>query len=144
MQYWIINLLSGFLVSAFMSGILIPQVLLIAFRKRLFDELDERKIHRVPIPRLGGLVFTPIILFTIALLLCFNLWLGYYGVMSDMSYNVGVFGAAVCGIILLYLVGIADDLIGVRYRAKFIDQIISAIGLVMSGFGFAISMDFWA
>ena len=136
MQYWIINLLSGFLVSAFMSGILIPQVLLIAFRKRLFDELDERKIHRVPIPRLGGLVFTPIILFTIALLLCFNLWLGYYGVMSDMSYNVGVFGASVCGIILLYLVGIADDLIGVRYRAKFIVQIISAIGLVMSGVWF--------
>lgn len=136
MQYWIINLLSGFLVSAFMSGILIPQVLLIAFRKRLFDELDERKIHRVPIPRLGGLVFTPIIIFTIALLLCVNLWLGYYGVMFDLSYNVGVFGAAMCGIILLYLVGIADDLVGVRYRAKFIVQIISAIGLVMSGVWF--------
>jgi UDP-N-acetylmuramyl pentapeptide phosphotransferase/UDP-N-acetylglucosamine-1-phosphate transferase len=53
-----------------------------------------------------------------------------------MSYNVGVFGAAVCGIILLYLVGIADGLIGVRYRAKFIVQIISAIGLVMSGVWF--------
>ena len=136
MQYWIINLLSGFCVSAFMSGILIPQVLLIAFRKRLFDELDERKIHRVPIPRLGGLVFTPIILFTLALLLCFNLWLGYYGVMTDLSRNVTVFGSAMCGIILLYLVGIADDLIGVRYRAKFIVQIISGIGLVMSGVWF--------
>ena len=116
-----------------MSGILIPQVLLIAFRKKLFDELDERKIHHVPIPRLGGLVFTPIILFTLALLLCFNLWLGYYALMSDLSRNVAVFGAAMCGIILLYLVGIADDLIGVRYRAKFIVQIITAIGLVMSG-----------
>jgi UDP-N-acetylmuramyl pentapeptide phosphotransferase/UDP-N-acetylglucosamine-1-phosphate transferase len=77
-----------------------------------------------------------VVAFTMSLLLCFNLWLGYYGVMSDMSYNVGVFGAAVCGIILLYLVGIADDLIGVRYRAKFIVQIISAIGLVMSGVWF--------
>ncbi|MBR4154450.1 MAG: undecaprenyl/decaprenyl-phosphate alpha-N-acetylglucosaminyl 1-phosphate transferase [Paludibacteraceae bacterium] len=136
MQYWFINLLSGFLISAFMSGILIPQVLLIAFRKKLFDEVDERKIHRLPIPRLGGLVFTPIILFVLALLLCFNLWLGYYGILSDLSYNVGVFGAAMCGIILLYLVGIADDLVGVRYRAKFIVQIISGIGLVMSGVWF--------
>ena len=136
MQYWIINILSGFLISGFMSGILIPQVLLIAFRKKLFDEVDERKIHRLPIPRLGGLVFTPIILFVFALLLCFNLWLGYYGILSDLSYNVGVFGAAMCGIILLYLVGIADDLVGVRYRAKFIVQVISGIGLVMSGVWF--------
>ena len=136
MQYWIINIISGFLLSGFMAGILIPQVLLIAFRKKLFDEVDERKIHRLPIPRLGGLVFTPIILFVFALLVCINLWLGYYGILTDLSYNVGVFGAAMCGIILLYLVGIADDLVGVRYRAKFIVQIISGIGLVMSGVWF--------
>jgi UDP-N-acetylmuramyl pentapeptide phosphotransferase/UDP-N-acetylglucosamine-1-phosphate transferase len=60
-----------------MSGILIPQILLIAFRKKLFDEIDERKIHRIPVPRLGGLVFTPVILFSVVLVVCFNIWLGY-------------------------------------------------------------------
>ncbi|MDE5596161.1 MAG: undecaprenyl/decaprenyl-phosphate alpha-N-acetylglucosaminyl 1-phosphate transferase, partial [Muribaculaceae bacterium] len=35
--------------------------------------------------------------------------------------------------LLLYLVGIADDLIGVRYRAKFIAQILCAIMLLSGG-----------
>ena len=39
----------------------------------------------------------------------------------------------ICAIILLYLVGIADDLIGVRYMAKFVVQIVCAILLACSG-----------
>ena len=34
---------------------------------------------------------------------------------------------------MLYLVGIADDLIGVRYRAKFFIQIVCGIMLVAGG-----------
>lgn len=40
---------------------------------------------------------------------------------------------AFCAIIMLYLVGIADDLIGVRYRAKFFIQIVCGIMLVAGG-----------
>lgn len=136
MQYWIINIICGFCISFFMSGILIPQILLIAFRKKLFDEIDERKIHRIPVPRLGGLVFTPVILFSVVLVVCFNIWLGYDAVLYNFFYNMSAFVSFICGLILLYLVGIADDLVGVRYRAKFIVQILASLFLVFSGIWF--------
>ena len=38
---WIVNILSVFFLCVFFAGIVIPQILLIAFRRRLFDEPDE-------------------------------------------------------------------------------------------------------
>lgn len=35
---WIVNILSVFFLCVFFAGIVIPQILLIAFRRRLFDE----------------------------------------------------------------------------------------------------------
>jgi len=54
---WIVNILSVFFLCVFFAGIVIPQILLIAFRRRLFDEPDERKIHQCVVPRLGGMTF---------------------------------------------------------------------------------------
>ena len=39
---WLLEGLAVFLVSLVLTGIIIPQLLLIAFRKNLFDVLDER------------------------------------------------------------------------------------------------------
>ena len=133
MQFWIINIICGFLVSAILSGILIPQILLIAFRKKLFDEPGERKIHHIPVPRLGGLAFTPVIFFTIALMFGVNQYFGHPEILREFSRNVYVLSMSLCAITALYLVGIADDLIGVRYRAKFIIQFICGLFLVGSG-----------
>jgi UDP-N-acetylmuramyl pentapeptide phosphotransferase/UDP-N-acetylglucosamine-1-phosphate transferase len=133
MQYWIINLICGFCVSAILAGIIIPQILLIAFRKKLFDEPDERKIHHIPVPRLGGLAFTPVIFFTMAFLLGVNQYFGNPAVLFEFARNVNVLAMVLCSMTLLYLVGIADDLIGVRYRAKFIVQIMCAVFLVAAG-----------
>ena len=52
---WIVNILSVFFLCVFFAGIVIPQILLIAFRRRLFDEPDERKIHQCVVPRLGAI-----------------------------------------------------------------------------------------
>jgi len=133
MQYWVINIICGFLTSALLAGIIIPQILLIAFRKNLFDEPGERKIHQIPVPRLGGLAFTPVIFFTLALIFGVNQYLDYSLVSLDYSRNINVLAMALCSMTLLYLVGIADDLIGVRYRAKFVIQIICGLFLVGSG-----------
>ena len=64
---WLLIVISVFLVSTMLAGIIIPQILLISFRKKLFDEPDERKIHKGAVPRLGGLAFMPSIVFS----LCF-------------------------------------------------------------------------
>lgn len=133
MQFWVINIFCGFCISALLSGIIIPQILLIAFRKKLFDEPDERKIHHIPVPRLGGLAFTPVIFFTMAFLLGATQYFDSYIVAVDFSRNVNALAMTLCSMTLLYLVGIADDLIGVRYRAKFIIQIICGLFLVGAG-----------
>lgn len=57
MNIWIANCAAAFLLCAFCCGIVIPQILLIAFRKKLLDIPDERKIHRSLVPRLGGIAF---------------------------------------------------------------------------------------
>lgn len=45
MYFWIVNCSLAFLLCVLCASIVIPQILLIAFRKQLFDLPDERKIH---------------------------------------------------------------------------------------------------
>jgi UDP-N-acetylmuramyl pentapeptide phosphotransferase/UDP-N-acetylglucosamine-1-phosphate transferase len=62
-----------------------------------------------------------------------NLRLNTQGVMEIFSGSMVQVFFLLCALMLMYLCGIADDLIGVRYRAKFALQIISGILIVMSG-----------
>lgn len=132
--YWVESSLASFGVSVLLTGIIIPQILLIAFRKRLFDKQDARKIHQGIVPRLGGIAFLPSIIITVALVIGVNLRFGGDTMQQALSAYVVPLLFLVCASLMLYLVGIVDDLIGVRYRAKFIVQILSGIFLIVSGF----------
>lgn len=126
--------LGVFLVSLVMTGIIIPKILLIAFRRKLFDEPNERKIHKGSIPRLGGIAFVPSLLLSVTLLVGISLLPGVNNFLPSMSLGqlrAIMFGF--CGLMLLFLVGICDDLIGVLYRAKFVVQIITACLLILGG-----------
>lgn len=139
---WTLDELAVFLISAGISGIIIPKILLIAFRKRLFDEPDERKIHTAAVPRLGGLAFMPSIVFSICLVVGvkgildaqgLSAYFGGPSEVGDMSEMLLPMCFGLCAVMMMYLVGIADDLIGVRYRAKFVAQILAALLLAMDG-----------
>lgn len=130
----VLAILITFFTSLFLTGLIIPKILLIAFRKKLFDEVNERKIHKGTVPRLGGIAFMPSIVFAMALVVGIaNIpAVAHYIPEMDASYFRSIcFG--MCGLMLLFLVGIADDLIGVVYRAKFVVQLISAALLVLGG-----------
>ncbi len=131
--YWLENDLLCFAISVLIAGILIPKIILIAFRRNLFDEIDERKIHRGLVPRLGGIAFFPAFLFSLTLVVALNLRLGSAPMIDAIGGAFVPIYFEICAIILLYLVGIADDLIGVRYMAKFVVQIVCAILLACSG-----------
>ena len=133
MYFWIVNCFLAFLLCVFCAGIVIPQILLIAFRKQLFDLPDERKIHHCAVPRLGGIAFKPVVFFTIALLLGINMTLGHTEMLSEIGNNVQSLTFAFCSIMILYLVGMADDLIGIRYRVKFVIQILCGVMLIAGG-----------
>ena len=133
MYFWIVNCSLAFLLCVLCAGIVIPQILLIAFRKQLFDLPDERKIHHCAVPRLGGIAFKPVVFFTIALLLGINMVLGHSEMLSEIGNDVRPLAFAFCSIMVLYLVGMADDLIGIRYRAKFVIQILCGVMLIVGG-----------
>lgn len=133
MYFWIVNCSLAFLLCVLCAGIVIPQILLIAFRKKLFDFPDERKVHHCAVPRLGGIAFKPVVFFTIALLLGINMVLGHSEILSEIGNDVCSLAFAFCSIMVLYLVGMADDLIGIRYRAKFVIQILCGVMLIAGG-----------
>ena len=122
----IVFIIIAFAISAYIARLIIPRILLISFRKKLFDIPDERKVHKHAIPRLGGVSFFPTILLSCCSVLAVRTLTGY-GISAMLtSYILPEFLVLVCGMVLLYLTGIADDLVGVRYRQKFIVQIICA------------------
>ena len=94
---------------------------------------DERKVHKRPIPRLGGVTFFPVILFSLCVFTAVRLMTGHGPAETSTTDLVCEFLFLTGGLTLLYIVGIADDLIGVRYRKKFLVQIISAAMFPLSG-----------
>lgn len=131
--YWLLLDVSVLFGVMLLTGIIIPQILLIAFRKNLFDTPDPRKIHKTEIPRLGGIAFFPSILLVFFLLYGFGIMIGNDVLVSYLLRNIQPICFFSAGVILLYLTGMADDLVGVKYRAKFIVQILSAVFVIIGG-----------
>lgn len=126
-------LLFGFLFAVSLGMVIIPRILVISHKKRLYDVPDARKEHTMPVPRLGGLSFFPVILMSMFLVIGFRL---YFWDMdtSSLSFNMLYeYLFLFVGMTLLYLVGVCDDLVGVGYRYKFAVQIAAAFLLVLSG-----------
>lgn len=126
-------LLGGYLLATLFGLMVIPKILLISYKKRLFDQPDVRKVHHVPVPRLGGLSFFPVILISWCLIVGIRLFTGYPIVNLPLNQTLCEFLFFAVGCMMLYLVGVTDDLIGVGYRYKFFVQLIAALLLVIPG-----------
>lgn len=129
----ILIIAAGFITAILLGRIIIPNILIISLRKRLFDVPDARKVHKRPIPRLGGVTFFPVIVFTVCTYTAARLLTGQMN-LGELSLNmISELLFLVAGLTLLYIVGIADDMIGVRYRKKFVVQILSAALFPLAG-----------
>jgi len=125
--------LFSFVLAAYMGQKIIPRILIISLRKRLFDVPDSRKVHTRPVPRLGGATFFPVILFVFCLLTAFRVIMGF---IPNELYSVKMASEMLClfsGLTLLYLIGIGDDLVGVRYRKKFVYQLLASVLIPLAG-----------
>ena len=56
----IVVVFCGFLIAVVLARIIIPRILIISLRKRLFDTPDARKVHKRPVSRLGGVSRYPV------------------------------------------------------------------------------------
>jgi len=102
----------------------IPVIIEVAKDKKLFDEPDERKVHHAVIPTLGGLgIFAG---FIVASLL---------GVPSSVP---PVFQYFVAAIMVIFFLGIKDDILILSASKKFIGQLVAA-GIIIKFGGIQIS-----
>ncbi|ANH79586.1 undecaprenyl-phosphate alpha-N-acetylglucosaminyl 1-phosphate transferase [Niabella ginsenosidivorans] len=107
------------IVAFIVAFLAIPVVILIADKKKLYDIPDERKLHTHAIASLGGVgVF---IGFLFAGLLCTNL---------TQSPEVRYFYAAA---VLVFFIGLKDDIIALSATKKFVAQILAAAIIVHLG-----------
>lgn len=126
-------LAGSFLIAFLLGFVMIPNILLVSYRKRLFDLPDPRKVHSYPVPRLGGISFLPGIIITFAVITGFRYLMGFPVENLPLTRTLYEFLFWLVGAMLLYLIGVQDDLIGVGYRWKFLVQILAAFLLVFSG-----------
>lgn len=125
-------LLLSLVVSAVVTALIIPKIILISFKRRLFDYTDSRKVHKGVVPRLGGVAFTPAVIITTALLAGISVLAGT-GKDFRTMLQAPQLTLSLCALMLLYMEGITDDLIGVGYRAKFCMQFLCTGIVVGSG-----------
>ena len=108
-------LYTAFIIGASVTAIVIP--LIIAFCRKFgyFDQPNQRKVHHVAVPRLGGLAFLPSMAMggVIALLLFFS---RTYGTIDfHITAALMIVGATV-----VYLMGLMDDLLDLSANLKFV------------------------
>lgn len=130
---YVLFVILTFAISAAIGWFAIPRIVIIAKIKRLFDEPNSRKVHKGAVPRLGGLSFFPAALFSFAFVLGLRYYYGYDIALDLQVELLTEFLFVMAGMLILYFVGMADDLIGVGYRNKFVAQIFAGICLVFAG-----------
>jgi len=135
---FVIYLVIAFGIALCLELIVIPKLLLISYKKKLFDEPGGRKLHSGSVSRLGGATFMPIILFAICITVTISLYINPNLEVLQIP-EIGIkqifleFAFLFSSLILLYFIGVKDDLIGSGYKAKLIVQVLCGFFLVMSG-----------
>jgi len=120
------------LTSIAMMYYSVLNILNISYKKRLYDVPDARRIHKNPTPRLGGIVFAPIICFSTVFAL--SLLSPSSPSLLAMSVSEGLI--LICPLTFVYLIGITDDLVGASPRVKFAAQVMTAMLVAYSGLWF--------
>ena len=142
-----------FIFAIVLGRIIIPYIILVTYKKRLFDPIDHRKLHSNIIPRLGGVAFAPIQCCLLVLTLVLIYKTDFLNVHIDVKSWILVpqFMMLVSGLMILFILGLADDLIGVSFKLKFFIQIVVASFFPISGLwindlygvGFIIGLNPW-
>ncbi len=113
------NILLSTALAFIITFFSIPVIIQVAKVKKLFDEPDERKVHKTVIPTLGGLgIFGG---FIIACLIC---------TPPTLAGQLQFFAAAS---VVIFFLGLKDDILVISATKKFIGQVVSAWIIIKFG-----------
>ena len=126
----ILYILSSFVLSIACGFIFIPLIMNFCKKKGLYDPPDGRKVHKNAVPRLGGISFMPsMLLASLVAIAVYNQDIFGSKQLMISPWSVGFF----VSLLLIYGVGIVDDLVGLGAGSKFTVQIIAGVLLTLSG-----------
>ena len=128
-----------FFSSCLASLLLTPAVRDIFLRRGLVDLPDERKLHARPTPRSGGIA----IMLSCAISFCLAYLLRPAGAVVSIQHRV-LITAVLPATLLIFAVGVADDLLDLRPRYKLLGQFVASAFAVSLGAHLTLPhMPFW-
>ncbi|MBP5559845.1 MAG: undecaprenyl/decaprenyl-phosphate alpha-N-acetylglucosaminyl 1-phosphate transferase [Bacteroidales bacterium] len=133
MAYFYLILAVDFLLAVGVGAAIVKLLLVVAYKNRLFDIPDERKVHKIPVPRLGGMSFMPTLMIVIAFSIGFLYRLGIMETPAPDAVMIIRLAYMLGSAMLLYVLGILDDLSDLNYKMKFLVQFLASSLLVSSG-----------
>lgn len=110
---------ASFILALFISYKIIPVVIRIAHLKNLVDEPNNRTSHKKAIPTLGGI----------------GIFIGFAvtSLLFASYYFVPEFNALLLGMLVLFFLGIKDDILVLSPRKKLVGQILVAFMITVLG-----------
>lgn len=111
-----LNYLFSLLTAGGITAFAIPSIIRVAKLKHLFDVPDTRKDHKESVPTLGGMAIFAGVIFAV------TFWTDQFQIV-ELQYII-------TSLLILFFIGIKDDLINLRASKKLAGQIIAAIILV--------------
>jgi UDP-GlcNAc:undecaprenyl-phosphate GlcNAc-1-phosphate transferase len=115
------------LLSTGFAVLFTPIARYMSFKTKIYDMPNERKIHAVPMPLLGGLAVYGAMMLTI---------------FRNLKFNSELTGIIIGGT-LIFLIGVVDDIKGVRGRYKLFAQILAALIIIKFGVRITVIPTWW-
>ena len=132
-------LLFGFFTAFVVVLFTMPSLIKVARMKHLVDEPSEaRKIHSRSVPTIGGIIIFAAILFS------YSLWFpqasvlgykveGFKKLYEDMGASYKDFKFVIATMVLLFFIGVKDDIIGFSPVKKLVGHMVVGYILVVMG-----------
>jgi UDP-GlcNAc:undecaprenyl-phosphate GlcNAc-1-phosphate transferase len=111
-----LNYLFSLITSAAITAFAIPSIIRVSNIKHLFDVPDERKLHKESIPTLGGMAIFAGMLFSV------TFWCEQFQIV-ELQYIIA-------SLLILFFIGMKDDLVNLRASKKLVGQILAGVILV--------------
>ncbi len=124
-----IELTVTFLLGLLASWLIIPRLLMASCSRKMLDHPNARKIHKGDIPRVGGIAIF------LSSLIAITVVSVYIWATGDTQFNLQGVNLPLLVVSLLFLsvFGVIDDMHGLRYRMKFLGQIVAGVLMCASG-----------
>jgi len=121
MSNTLIPLIVSFLSASVVTLIGLPLIIKACRYFEYFDLPDERKVHRKPVPRLGGLIFMPAAVVGLVVASWTRVQMGG----EEFVFGVSTIAMTIGGLVI-YLIGVVDDRFGMKAAHKFVIQTMAA------------------